>query len=80
MKPFDRNLLVLLKTESMSEKAIEQEVEKLHNIFRAFESPEFFCAVHELVDRDRITQKTSKLIRIYYDQQLKPFRFLISKN
>lgn len=80
MKPFDRDLLVLLKTEFMTEKAIEQEVEKLHDIFRNFESPECFCISHELVNRNRITQKPSKLIRIFYQQNLKPFRFLICKN
>jgi hypothetical protein len=80
MKPFDRELLVLLKTEFMSGQAIEQEVEKLHNIFQCVESPESFCKSYELVDRNRITQKPSRLTVIFYQQKLKSFQFLICKN
>ena len=80
MKPFDRELLVLFKTDFMSGQAVEEEVEKLHNIFQCVESFENFCQSYELVSRYRITQKKSKLESVYYRQQLKPFQFLIGKN
>lgn len=80
MKPFDRELLVLLKTEFMSGQAIEQEVEKLHTIFQCAESPESFCKSYELVDRNHITQRPSRLTVIFYRQKLKSFQFLICKN
>ncbi|HLF47565.1 MAG TPA: hypothetical protein VI548_14135 [Chitinophagaceae bacterium] len=80
MKPFDRDLLVLLKTEFMTDHAIEHEFEKLHYLVRNFESPEVFVSCHELVDRNRVTHKESKLINVFYQQELKPFRFLICKN
>jgi hypothetical protein len=80
MKPFDRDLLVLLKTEYMTDHAIEHEFEKLHYLVRNLESPEAFVLCHELVDRNRVTDKEAKLINIFYQQELKPFQFLICKN
>lgn len=80
MKPFDRDLLVLMKTEFMTEQSIEQEVEKLHYIFLNLESPSLFSVCHELVDRNRITNNQEKLETIFYSKSLKPFRFIICKN
>ena len=55
MKMPNRDLLVLLKSEFMSPKAIELEVECLNDMLRCTESDEQFCIAHELVDRNRIT-------------------------
>lgn len=80
MKPFDRDLLVLLKTEFMTDHAIEHEFEKLHYLVRNLESPEAFVLCHELVERNHVTCKEAKLINVFYQQDLKPFHFLICKN
>ena len=80
MKSTNRDLLVLLKDDSMSERAIEHQVECLHFILHRAESAEQFCVSHELVDRNRITQKHSKLMKAIIEPELKPFRFLIGKN
>ncbi len=80
MKSTNRDLLVLLKDDSMSEQAIEHQVECLHFILHRAESVEQFCIAHELVDRNRITQKHSKLLKAIIEPELKPFRFLIGKN
>lgn len=80
MKSTNRDLLVLLKDDSMSERAIEHQVECLHFILHHAESAEQFCIAHELVDRNRITQKHSKLLKAIIEPELKPFRFLIGKN
>ena len=80
MKAFDRDLLVLLKNEFMSQRAIEQEVEYLHEILLKTEDPEKFCRAHELVHRNHITQKPNKLLEAFRQAQLKPFWFFISKN
>ncbi len=80
MKNSNRNLLVLLKNEFMSEQAIEQEVECLNEILLEKESPEQFCIVHELVDRNRISSKPKKILQAVRSLELKPFRFLINKN
>ena len=64
----------------MSEQAIEHEVECLNEILLQTESSENFCRAHELVDRNRITSKTKKILFAIKFDLLKPFRFLICKN
>lgn len=76
----NRDILVLLKNEFMSEQAIEQEVENLNAIFRMTESSKSFFLAHELVDRNNITSKERKISEAIRHQELKPFRFLINKN
>jgi hypothetical protein len=76
----ERELVLLLKTALMSEKALEKELISLKRLFLYAESQAAFCLTHELVLRNRITSKRSKLINVYQDHQLKPFWFLVNKN
>lgn len=80
MRSPGRNLLVLIRNEFMSEQAIEQEVDCLNSILLRTESPELFCQVTELVDRNRITSRRNKILRESSYAMLRPFRFLINKN
>lgn len=80
MKMPNRDLLVLLKSEFMSQQAIEQEVECLNDMLRSTESDDQFCIAHELVDRNRITSNPKKILRAIRFTELKQFRFLINKN
>ena len=80
MKIPNRNLLMLLKNQFMSDRAIEREVECLNEILRKAESLDHFCQAHELVDRNRITSKTKRILFAIRFDKLKPFRFLICKN
>ncbi len=80
MKMPNRDLLVLLKSEFMSQQAIEQEVECLNDMLRRTESDDQFCIAHELVDRNRITSKPKKILKAIRFTELKQFRFLINKN
>ena len=80
MKPNDRDLLVLLKNEFMSQQAIEQEVEQLNTILLHAEHPSELCRAHELVHRNLITQRSSKILAALRQHELKPFWFLIGKN
>jgi len=80
MRTPDRDLLVLIKNEFMSPRAIEREVEHLNEILRRTERPQQFCKAHELVRRNRITQSARKLLNAYRQIHLKPFWFLIGKN
>lgn len=80
MHPFDRNLMVLLRTEFMSEQSIEQEVENIHNILIDVEVPEIFCEVHELATRNRISNNPNKILMASLEPELKAFCFLINKN
>ena len=75
MKNPSRNLLMLLKNQSMSQQAIEQEVECLNEILFEAESPEHFYIAHELVDRNRITSKPDKILKAVRYTELKPFPF-----
>lgn len=80
MKLPTRDLLVLLRNEFMSQRAIDQEVDCLNDILHATESDEQFCIAHELVNRNRITSQPKKILRAIRFTELKPFRFLINKN
>jgi hypothetical protein len=80
MMSSSRNLLVLLRNEFMSERAIEQEMQSLENLLSIAESPYNFCISHELVDRNFITQKKKKILLESRHYRLRPFRFLINKN
>lgn len=80
MKMPNRDLLVLLKNEFMSQQAIDHEVECLNDMLHQAESEEQFCIAHELVDRNSITSKAKKILKAVRFSELKPFRFLINKN
>jgi len=80
MKMPTRDLLVLLKNEFMSQRALDHEVECLNDILRTAESDEQFCVAHELVNRNRITDKPRRILKAIRYSELKPFRFLINKN
>jgi len=80
MKAPNRDLLVLLRNEFMSQQALDHEVQCLHYLLRGAESDEKFCVAHELVDRNRITNKFRKIIKVIRFKELKPFQFLLNKN
>ena len=80
MKRPRRDILVVVKNQFRSEQAIEQEVEWLDTILRITESNEQFCGAHELVNRNRITQKPRHILKVIRFIELPPFRFLINKN
>lgn len=80
MKNQNREIVLLLRTGQMNEKALEKELDNLDLLLKQTESSHIFCKTHELVDRNRITCKEAKLINNYYQKELKPFRFLICKN
>ena len=76
----ERELVLLLKTAFMSEKALERELINLEELFQYAETETAFCKTHELVQRNGISSKKSKLSVIFYTHQLKPFWFLLNKN
>lgn len=82
MKASNRDLLVLLKDESMSNQAIEQEVEQLNDLLFHTESVDVFCTVSEVIDmnRYRIHQDQKTLVQLMFQAELKPFIFINNKN
>jgi len=71
---------VLFKNQFLSEQAFENEVESLNSILIRAEIPDAFCIAHELVCRNRITQKPLKILKACRHFHLPPFHFLINKN
>lgn len=76
----NRDLLLLMKATSVSDKAFEKHVEELHKVLLQIEGSEAFCAAHELATRNRITRKKARLLRVMTTAELKPFHFLVNKN
>ena len=80
MKTPNRDLLVLLRNEFASQRAIEHEVECLNDILVQAESAEQFCIAHELVTRGHITSRPKKILQAIRFAELRPFYFLINRN
>jgi hypothetical protein len=82
MKSPNRDLLVLLKNEYMSEQAIEQEVERLNALLFHVESLHSFCVSHEIIDLNKFKifhdQKT--VMHVIRQKELKPFQFISNMN
>ncbi|GAB4093595.1 hypothetical protein [Flaviaesturariibacter terrae] len=75
-----RDLLVLLKEQNQSQQALNQTVDCLNKILTQVECNKVFCQAHELVTRNSITRKPSKILKAVASFELKPFYFLINKN
>ena len=80
MKNYDRDLLVLYKADVYNEDLLQREVETLHQILLKVERSNIFCSAHELVTRNRITQRTRRILSATRHLKLRPFQFLINKN
>jgi hypothetical protein len=82
MKSPNRDLLVLLKDETMSEQAIEREVEKLNDMLFQLESVDNFCVSHQMLDLNKFKIFTDKrsIMQVTRQKELKPFVFLCSLN
>ncbi|MCW3075097.1 MAG: hypothetical protein JWP69_2166 [Flaviaesturariibacter sp.] len=80
METGKRDLLLLSRISSLSQTALNHEVECLHKLLVTVERNDVFCRVHELATRTRITQKQKKILKAVSYMQLKPFEFLINKN
>ncbi|MEK7224719.1 MAG: hypothetical protein AAB221_03450 [Bacteroidota bacterium] len=76
MKSHSYNLLVFFHHSFI----LQQEEERLFRIVTETESPEQFCMAHELVNRNRITANSRRILKEARRMELRPFRFLINKN
>ena len=75
----DRDLLVLVRTNA-TQQSLEEAVECLNKILLQVECIDVFCSAHELIKRNRITQKAKAILKAIAEEELKPFYFLINKN
>ena len=78
----NRDLLVLFNHEIMTQKAIEHEVEQLHQLLYTIEGIENLIITHEIIDLNkyRIINKTTQLRKLIRKRDIKPFVFLNCKN
>jgi hypothetical protein len=82
MKTPNRDLLVLVKNDHLTEKAIEMELEKLNQLLFNYETVSTLCIAHEVFDLNtyRIHNNFKQLKKIISKKHLKPFEFLFNKN
>jgi len=82
MKSPNRDLLVLLKDETLSEQAIEQEVEKLNAMLFNVESSDSFYTSHEVLDMNKFKVMNDKkqILQVVREKQITPFIFLCNLN
>ena len=80
MRNYNRDLLVLMKTTTLSDEALDKHLECLDTVLKIVENDNAFCASHELVARNRITTKRKKILKAVSTPELKLFYFLINKN
>ncbi len=78
----NRDLLVLFNHEVMTQKAIEHEVEQLHQLLYTIEGIDNLIVAHEILDLNkfRIINNTTQLRKLIRQRELKPFSFLNCKN
>jgi len=78
----NRDLLVLFNHEVMTQKAIEHEVEQLHQLLYTIEGIDNLIVAHEILDLNkyRIINNTTQLRKLIRQRELKPFVFLNCKN
>ncbi len=78
----NRDLLLLFKDELMTPQAIEQQVERLHELLYGVEKVENIITAHEIinVNKHRIFNDSFRLKNVFRRKELKPFVFLSNKN
>lgn len=82
MKHSNRDLLVLIKDDTMSDQAIESEVKKLNNMLMCIETSEQSYHSYELMDmnKHKTFRNAFKIRLVMREKQPKPFIFLTSLN
>jgi hypothetical protein len=82
MNNTNRDLLVLFNQELMTPKAIEHEVEILHEMLYTVECLDNIVTAHEVIDvnKHKVYNTPHLLQSIFRQRQLKPFLFLNCKN
>jgi hypothetical protein len=82
MKNVNRDLLVLMKDETLDQADIELEVKKLNYLLTTRETIETFCQVTDIIDvsRNKVVTNLKKIKALITQPELRPFVFLCNKN
>ncbi|QEC41600.1 MULTISPECIES: hypothetical protein [Chitinophagaceae] len=82
MKTPNRDLLVLVKDDHLSEAAMENELEQLNQLLFHFETIDNFCVAHEVFDMNRykVIHTARHIRKLVHQKELEPFVFICNKN
>lgn len=82
MKTGNRDLLVLMKHDSVSDAAMEHEVDLLSTLLYSVENLQSFCIANEVIDLNnyKIIQKPHLIQQAIREKSHKPFVFICNKN
>ncbi|NDC77775.1 MAG: hypothetical protein EBZ67_07885 [Chitinophagia bacterium] len=82
MKRPNRDLLVLVKKRSMTDEAIEREVELINRLLFAVETIDNLCVCCECIDLDkrRISHTRKQIVQSLREKPSKPFVFVLNLN
>ena len=82
MNKFNRDLLVLFKEELLNPKAIEHQVELLHELLYSVERVDNLIEAHEVINLNKckIYSEKQVLLDTLGLKEMKPFVFLNNKN
>ena len=82
MNKFNRDLLVLFKEELLNPKAIEHQVELLHELLYSVERVDNLITAHEVINLNKfkVSSEENILRETLGQKEMKPFVFLNNKN
>ncbi len=82
MKTSNRDLLVLVKDDTMNERQMELQLEQLNSLLFQLETVENFCVAHEIFDlnKHKVIDNRKKMIQFVHKSSLKAFQFICNKN
>jgi len=82
MKTSNRDLLVLVKDETLNQYQMELQLEQLNSLLFELETVESFCVAHEIFDlnKRKVIDNRKKIIQFVHKSSLKPFQFVCNKN
>lgn len=82
MKSPNRDLLVLVKDDTMSERDIELEVKKLNTMLMHVETSDSFLNAHEVIDLNKfqITRNRNQVRIVSKEKQFRSFIFFSNLN
>ncbi len=80
MNNYPRDIILVINDNAVHLVPDNNTLKGLNDIIACVDNADGFCRAHELVNRNRITSRKSKIMEAANAACLKPFRFLINKN
>lgn len=82
MPSMNRDLLVLKRTDHLTEDELNSQLDLLKNVLEPMETWDVFCTVNEVIDinKHRIYRKAHVIRKEVTDNWKKPFLFVYNKN